>query len=551
MSRRLHRRRFLVVATRAVAALLATPALVLAQETARAIHHATRNTSWGAVGVRLRRMFGDRPQPFKDYPDARRTALPEPESAPTRSLDAVLRGYQPAPALARRPISLARLTRLLEAANGVTGRGPGGIRLRAAPSAGALYAGEIYVVAEHVEGLAPGVYYYAPLSRELALLREGPHLATVTGALEEPGRAHEAAVAVLVTSVFPRYRHRYANRGYRYALVDAGHIGQNLRLATASAGLADASPLRFHDARLNGLLEIDGLDEAVCTVHLLGARADEPPSTGGKRHFVQAGAVGRPVPDAADDPPDRYHAWTKLVPATGPGDAQGAEFGEPKGAGTRAREPAAPSTETSDTARDERTGSGDGAAKPLARRGDPGVAVEQAIRQRRSARVFTSDAIAAEDLGFVLDAALAHPPLRDAPVRLRAFVHRAQGIAPGLYRVRRSTTGGPELVLVRSGDLSEALVDVCLGQDKAGEAAAGIAIVGDLEAAVATGGDRGYRDLCIESGGVAQRIYLAAESCGIAARNLSAFVDERLNELAELDGRRHAVLHLTMLGPGN
>ena len=61
-------------------------------------------------------------------------------------------------------------------------------------------------------------------------------------------------------------------------------------------------------------------------------------------------------------------------------------------------------------------------------------------------------------------------------------------------------------------------------------------------------GDRGYRDLLIEAGGIGQRIYLAAEAAGLAARNLAAFRDDALNRLLDLDGGEHAVLHLTLAG---
>lgn len=539
---RLSRRRFLEIAGRAGAVLLATPCLAWAQEKAWAIHEATHNTLLGAVGVRLKQIFKGRPQPYKSYPDAPRTTLPEPESRPARSLASVIEGSRPGPqSETEGPISFARLTRLLEAANGVTGRGPGGIRLRAAPSAGALYAGELYVVAESVEGLATGLYYYSPLSRELALLEEGSHRSTVADALEIPGRAAGVAAVVLVTSVFPRYRWRYSNRGYRYGLIDVGHIGENLRLATASAGLTSSSPQRFIDDRLNALLGVDGLDEAVCALHLLGIGDDDAARTAPARHLVEAGAAGRELPPAADDPPDRYHAFTKLVLAS---EAAGSE--ERGDAKDRGRDLVGRPDE-----REGRTSASGQSVMTLDPREVAGRTVEQLIRQRRSARRFTPDPIARGDLAFVLDAALDRAGRDDSHLELLVFVHRALDLESGLYRARRGSTGAPELVREQAGDLSDRLVDACLGQEKAGAAATGIAMVGAIESTAETGGERSYRDLCLGAGAVAQRIYLAAESAGIAARNLSAFVDDRLNALARLDGRRKAVLHLTLLGPGD
>ena len=76
-------------------------------------------------------------------------------------------------------------------------------------------------------------------------------------------------------------------------------------------------------------------------------------------------------------------------------------------------------------------------------------------------------------------------------------------------------------------------------------------MVGDLVPASRRAGARAYRDLLLEAGAMGQRIYLAAESLGVAARNLASFWDDSLNELVDLDGRRRAVIHLTLLGPGN
>ena len=75
--------------------------------------------------------------------------------------------------------------------------------------------------------------------------------------------------------------------------------------------------------------------------------------------------------------------------------------------------------------------------------------------------------------------------------------------------------------------------------------------LGRIAGAVARGGERSYRDLLVEAGAIGQRIYLAAEAAGLAARNLAAFRDDRLNGLLGLDGRREAVIHLTMFGPGD
>ena len=74
-------------------------------------------------------------------------------------------------------------------------------------------------------------------------------------------------------------------------------------------------------------------------------------------------------------------------------------------------------------------------------------------------------------------------------------------------------------------------------------------VVGHLRHAIETLGDRMYRDLLIEAGSIGQRIYLAAEAAGLAARNFAAFRDDALNRLLDLDGGKRAILHLILAGP--
>lgn len=117
--------------------------------------------------------------------------------------------------------------------------------------------------------------------------------------------------------------------------------------------------------------------------------------------------------------------------------------------------------------------------------------------------------------------------------------------AGSLYRYRPDEAC---LVALRKADLRDTLVRSCLGQDKAGACAVAFFVVANLRHAIESLGERGYRDLLIEAGGIGQRIYLAAEAAGLSARNLAAFRDDDLNRLLALDGRERAILHLILAG---
>jgi SagB-type dehydrogenase family enzyme len=496
------------------------------------IHEATRNTRLGAFGVRRPRLSGPPPD-HKPYPGKRRVALPAPANVPARTLAEIVRHWAPAQTFGGGAMTLAQLGRLLQSTNGVTSKSPPGERRfarRAAPSAGALYSGEVYVAAARVQGLAPGVYYYEVAQHRLVEVAAGLAPARLAGAIERAAAIEGAAATILLTNVFGRYSWRYANRGYRYALIDSGHIGENLRLAAASAGLAQRDFLEFRDDLLHGLLAIDGVKEAVCSVHAVGPPGSEPnaqtepsrASTQAPQSWVEAQHT--PAFTARGPITERYHAATKLVP-------QGetvARPAMPKDSPPRALEPNLPLP---------------------SRAAGSAVKLEDAIQIRRSTRHFESGSLSLADLGHVLEMAHGHPSLaRSENVDVYLVVHRVAALEPGLYRYDRDHHA---LVARRTGSLVDDFTRVCLGQEKAGTAAVGVLMVAGLGENRARASTRRYRDLLVESGAIGQRIYLAAESAGLSARNLAAFIDDDLNRLLGLDDQREVAIHLTMLGPGD
>ncbi len=495
-------------------ALLAGHSAARSTDSVPQIHLATRNTGFGAVGRRT----GDAGPSFKRYPGERWIGLPIATSS-GRSLDDVLTKYAASKPFSRGEFTAAELSALLFHANGVTGRypiGKGSVPLRAAPSAGANYAGEVYVVAERVRGVPAGVYYYGVGQHRLIQLRTGSLIERVNSALEQPD--DNAAIAVLLTNVFGRYTRQYANRGYRYALIDSGHIGENLQLAARALGMAAISPLRFWDDRFNELLQIDGRTEAVCAVHLIGRESPEPARRANRAMHLSeiqhaAGAV------AAGPVIERFHRATKLVPSS----------------------EAAGSAANAVTVRN----AADGGIvlphpEPMTKR------VHDAIRERRSAEDFGAGSITLGQLSSVLQAAGRNTVKSAAPiVEIFAVLHRVALLEPGAYRYSAETH---RLVQVRTGSLADEMVAACLRQGMAGSAAAGFVMATRLAVGASELGNREYRDVLVESGAIAQRIYLAAEALGLGARNLAAFVDDRFNELLRLDRRQQFALHLTMLG---
>lgn len=151
------------------------------------------------------------------------------------------------------PIALAELAQILWAAQGISG--PDG--LRTAPSAGALYPIELYVVAGEVEGLAPGLYHYEPGAHALRAVTGGDRRrAAASAALGQDWIAAAAAVLV-IAAVFRRTSAKYGERGERYVHVEAGHAGQNACLQAVALGLGATVVGAFDDAAVKAIIGRD------------------------------------------------------------------------------------------------------------------------------------------------------------------------------------------------------------------------------------------------------------------------------------------------------
>jgi len=211
--------------------------------------------------------WGEQPERYKIYPGAMQVPLPDPHGYGELSLEEAIQTRRSIRDYAPGSLSLEELSRLLHAAQGITDRRRG---FRAAPSAGALYPIETYVLVHEVAGLEPGLYHYAVAEHALERLRAG----NLRGAILVAGIGQEmlgqAQACFVLSAIFQRLRWKYHERTYRYALLEAGHIGQNLYLAATSMGLGACAVGAFLDDELNDLLEVDGQEEAALSIISVG-----------------------------------------------------------------------------------------------------------------------------------------------------------------------------------------------------------------------------------------------------------------------------------------
>jgi len=180
-----------------------------------------------------------------------------------------------------RPIGFNQLSAILHIGNGITHSVTyeDGItfNFRSAPSGGGLYPVEVFCVAQNVENLKAGLYAHAPAEsalynlsyqeRDLLTEQMCKGMQTLKDSLTNSG-----AVIFLVAHM-PRMKFKYKERAYRFALIECGHIAQNILLAAEHENIGAVPIGGFIDDAVNDFLCLDGLEQFALYGIILGSKA--------------------------------------------------------------------------------------------------------------------------------------------------------------------------------------------------------------------------------------------------------------------------------------
>lgn len=166
------------------------------------------------------------------------------------SLEELLRQRRSVRDYADAPLTKDEVMKLLWAGQGITSP----VGFRTAPSAGALYPLEIYLVAGNVDNLAPGVYKYKPVEDGLTLVKEGDVRASLAAASLGQGSVADGAVDIVIAAVYERTTVKYGVRGERFVQIEVGHAAQNICLQATALGLGLVTVGAFDDAEVAKLV---------------------------------------------------------------------------------------------------------------------------------------------------------------------------------------------------------------------------------------------------------------------------------------------------------
>lgn len=526
--------------------------------------------------------WANQPDPFRRYEGAPLIRLPlfRPDEAPVSPLYEDLFRTSAVPA---EPVTRATLSRFLEYALSLTAwKQAGEVRwsLRSNPSSGNLHPTEGYVILDRVPDLesGPGLYHYAPREHGLEHRLRSSDDRTATLLAAFPPHAFLTAL----TSIHWREAWKYGERAFRYCQHDVGHAVGSLRIAAATLGWR--------------LVVLDGVPDDLLSA-LLGLTRDED-FEGAEREAPDLIAVVWPdhdpvcftMPPPASLPLSlEQEAVKAFIEQPWVGKANRLSRDEPV-----RWEIIEDVAEASWHAASDRTSltwlpSPPGKQQDLAAAAHASAEPKawQIIHQRRSALAFDgTTSIPVSRFFTMLRRVLPQPhlPVAQRPmpwdaiawnptIHLGLFVHRVEGLAPGLYMLIRdgeprtkdalqkathgqfawtAPPGCPPdlpLFLLEEGNAQRLAAQISCWQDIAGMSAFALGMVAAFDSALHEHGPWFYRALFWETGVIGQVLYLEAEAAGVRATGIGCFFDDAVHQLFGLgDTAYQSLYHFTTGG---
>ena len=520
--------------------------------------------------------WATQPDPFRSFDGCRRIDLIEslraaasiaPEGAASWRDVSYDELFDPASSRPPLPPGLPAVSVFLRYSLGLSAWKEAGLSrwaLRVNPSSGNLHPTEGYVMCgPGVAGGQPGVYHYAPDAHAL-------DQRCVFGAeswAAASARLPEGSFLAALTSIHWREAWKYGERAFRYCQHDVGHAVAAMRMAAALMGWSCEIVPGWPSARLAALIGVDRdadfedaePEEPACLM-LVAPQGREARRSGRHPH----GTVDASLADAARAgtwsgragrlSADRVQ-WDWIDAAAEASRDHGREGDAPEVVASIARStsPAPPRAKT--------------------------ICAAALLLQRRSAQSMDGAAsIGADRFTALLRRLLpdAGPPFDAFPwtprIHLALFVHRVDGLQPGLYAMPRTEAGlatlreafNQDFAWVRPpgipSDLPLFLLDhvdcrriarqLSCAQDIAADGCFSLGMLAEFDAALAEGGPAAYRRLFWEAGAIGQSLYLEAEAAGIRGTGIGCFFDDGVHELLGItDHRLQSLYHFTVGGP--
>ncbi len=522
--------------------------------------------------------WANQPDPFRRYEGAPLIKLPllTAEDAPSSPAYDSLYSHEQIPP---QPLNLNSLSRLFEYGLSITAwKEYGGNRwaLRSNPSSGNLHPTEGYLLLSAIEGLSldPGLYHYAPQEHGLEQRMRGSN-----ACLEElltPFPPESFLVGL--SSIHWREAWKYGERAFRYCQHDLGHAIGTLRIAAATLGWQ--------------VFVLSGLDDRTVEV-LLGLNRPDA--------FEHAEPELPELLCVVISTPDRHPESIPLTLDTSVVEKcmQGLWQGK---ANRLSRDNPVPweiidevtkaswkFSSNATTIHLNFRHSSTGIEGDTTQKKPRSLSAHQIIHQRRSAQAFDGrTSIAAKQFFLMLERIFPYADLPvsqrpmpwdtiawDPTIHLALFVHRVDGLPPGMYMLLRHAN--PNLkesfqqsmhkqfvwttpadspaqlpfYLLEEGNAQRIATQLSCGQDIAGASAFSLGMIAEFDASLEKHGPWFYKRLFWEAGLIGQVLYLEAEAAGVRATGIGCFFDDPVHRVLGWypSTQFQSLYHFTVGGP--
>lgn len=435
--------------------------------------------------------------------------------------------------------------------------------LRVNPSSGNLHPTETHLITNGCPGLPDGIYHYCVPDHELECRRKGDLSARLAALVGKPWIA-KCPIIVVLTSIFWREAWKYRSRAYRYCNHDLGHAAASILVAARALGFNGCLVGNFPDEPVAELMGVHKTDEWPMLILPLWPEREEA------KHLPIRTSSGSEQ-SLSGDSQRQADKDVCLTPVMGTPNALSEEI---------VPYPLIDAVHQSTLLLDvndfpsgtltvESGGVGEAFEHPrinLPTVTPPSEVVGIVVRRRRSALNYDphkgdislgqfSALMMAAQAGFYADWRM-NLSTKDAPtqegaargrdwIRLYLYVHRVRDLEAGLYLYHPRQHA---LEQYARANIQHAAAYLSLEQSLAGNSCVTFSMAADLDAALKTFGNRGYRYCHNEAGFIGQQLYLAAEALGFNATGIGAFYDDAVHEFLQLTPEEGQVVYHFSVG---
>jgi len=501
--------------------------------------------------------WASQPDPFRRYDDATVFPLDHPPVTATPAYDALFyKPQQPVAPLDRDSVSRFFYESLAISAWKQAGNNRWSLRVN--PSSGDLHPTEAYLISGPIPGLTvePGVYHYS-------VFRHALERRTVLTSAEWENVSRplpQDSLLIVLASIYWRESWKYGERAFRYCQHDAGHAIGTVTFAATTLGWKTGLLHSVTDNDLevlSGLQQQEGIEAEHADCLLVIHPADVNTITTGISVNLPATLLERlntTRPEGHPNPLSRqYHAWPVIDTV-----AEACRF-------------------DCEYSFNRNSGTGSGSGNVLF--GDRHISARKIIRQRRSAIAMDGHSRISMEAFYRMMVHVSPFPgnniLEALPwrprVSLALFIHRVDGLPPGLYLLVRNpdheaslrTSLRPEflwdrpedcpeplhLYLLQNADARDAARIISCHQDIAADGAFALGMLAEFDAALEQYGASFYPRLFWETGLIGQILYLEAEAAGIRSTGIGCFFDDAMHEILGIrDHSWQSLYHFTVGG---